>query len=439
MTDNQSDALAAVAAVTPEEIEAMRAENEALKAQLAEASSTKSTASSRWRSIIAWILVVLAVLSVVLAVFSVWLKSTITDEDRFVSTFGVLPEQEAIVTALSQRVADDLIVAAAVEESLAESLPPNVAFLSVPVTEGVRQLTTQVAGEIIASDIFAGIWRAALRVSHQAVGTVLATEGRVVIDLDEAAASVADELADRGVTVFEGQEIDLPEIVLFESEQIAAAAQVVNLVDTLGWLTPLIALLLIAAAIGVSPNRRKTVAFLGFGSGVALLLDLAMFRVIRSSTVSSIGNDVSREAAEAAWAATLRFYLQGVWGVILLAFVVGFVAWAFGPSALAVRLRTAWNAMLARWSRPESAGPRTGAAKFVYTWKHTIQWGAVILGILFTLLGPVPSFASVTVTALIVLAVVGGAQVVAGPDPVEPGGAKADDKAPVVAGTEASE
>ena len=37
----------------------------------------------------------------------------------------------------------------------------------------MRQLTTQVAAEIIATDVFAGIWRAALRVSHQAVDAVL--------------------------------------------------------------------------------------------------------------------------------------------------------------------------------------------------------------------------------------------------------------------------
>jgi hypothetical protein len=410
----QEGAAVGVTTLTPAEIEAMRAENAALKAQLAEQSQAKSTGGG-WRSVVAWILAALAVLGVVLAVFAVWLNTTIKDEDRFVATFGTLPEQEEVVTVLSQRVADELIVAAEVEAVLAESLPTEIAFLSVPVTEGVRQLTTRVAADIIATEVFAGIWRAALRASHQAVDAVLATEGRIAVDLDEAAASISDALAERGVTVFEGQDVDLPEIVLFENDQIAAVSELINFVDTLGWLLPLIGLLFVVAAIWVSPDRRKTTAFLGFATGIVLILDLAILRIIRANTVGAVEDEVSRAAAETVWDTTLRFYTQGVWAVIVLAFAVGFVAWVFGPSARAVRVRGAWNNMLARWSGPQTDEPRSGFSKFVFTYRRPIQWGAVILGLLFILFGPAPSVASVIITALIVLAVVGFAQAVSGP------------------------
>lgn len=442
------DGAAAVGAttVTPDEIEAMRAENAALKAQLAEQSQAERTGGG-WRSIVAWILVVFAVLSVVLAVFAVWLKTTITDEDRFVATFGTLPEQEEVVTVLSQRVADELIVAADVEAVLAGSLPTEIAFLSVPVTEGVRQLTTTVAADIIATDVFAGIWRAALRISHQAVDAVLATEGRIAIDLDEAAASIADALAERGVTAFEGQDVDLPEIVLFENEQIAAVSEVINFVDTLGWLVPLIALVFVVAAIWVSPDKRKTTAFLGFATGIVLILDLAILRIIRANTVGAVEDEVTGAAAETVWDTTLRFYTQGVWAVIVLALVVGFVAWVFGPSARAVRVRGGWNALIARWSGPETDEPRSGFSEFVFTYQRPIQWGAVILGLLFILFGPAPSVASVIITALIVLAVVGFAQAVGGPaspdsaadETQSSGEVVVEEEVVVASGTEAAE
>ena len=433
--------------VSAEDIAAIRAENEELKAQLAAQRQPAPTEGGGWRSVVAWILVVLAVLSVVLAVFAVWLKTTITDEDRFVATFGSLPEQEEVVTVLSQRVADELIVAADVEAVLAGSLPTEIAFLSVPVTEGVRQLTTTVAADIIATDVFAGIWRAALRISHQAVDAVLATEGRIAIDLDEAAASIADALAERGVTAFEGQDVDLPEIVLFENEQIAAVSEVINFVDTLGWLVPLIALVFVVAAIWVSPDRRKTTAFLGVATGIVLILDLAILRIIRANTVGAVEDEVSRAAAETVWDTTLRFYTQGVWAVIALALVVGFVAWVFGPSARAVRVRGGWNALIARWSGPETDEPRSGFSEFVFTYQRPIQWGAVILGLLFILFGPAPSVASVIITALIVLAVVGFAQAVGGPaspdsaaDETESSGeVVVEEEVVVVSGTEAAE
>jgi len=411
-------------AADADDLAALRAENEALRAQLAQAPEATPSKGIDWRSIGTWILSFLAILSVVLAVFAVWLKTTITDEDRFVATFGSLPEQEEVVTALSQRVADDLIVAADVEAVLSGSLPSEIAFLSVPVTEGVRQLTTKVAADIIATDVFAGIWRAALRISHQAVDAVLATGGSVTIDLDEAAETVTAALAERGITVFEGQDVDLPEIVLFENEQIAAVAQVVNFVDTLGWVMPLIALVFVVAAIWVSPNRRKTVALLGFATGIVLILDLAILRIIRANSAGAVEDEVSRAAAEAAWDSTLRFYTQGVWAVIALAFVVGFVAWVFGPSARAVRARGAWNAMIARWSGPDTGKPRSGFSKFVSNNQRAIQWGAVILGLLFILFGPAPSVVSVIITALIVLAVVGFAQAVGGPGSPDTGPAE---------------
>ncbi len=58
MTDKQSDAVAVATPVTPEEIEAIRAENAALKAQLAEQSQAQGKGGG-WRSVVAWILVVL--------------------------------------------------------------------------------------------------------------------------------------------------------------------------------------------------------------------------------------------------------------------------------------------------------------------------------------------------------------------------------------------
>ena len=71
-----------------------------------------------------------------------------------------------------------------------QSLPRDLAFLTVPVTEGLRNLTADVANDVIRSDAFAGIWRQALRLSHNAASLVLSTEGKVAIDLNEAAEAV---------------------------------------------------------------------------------------------------------------------------------------------------------------------------------------------------------------------------------------------------------
>ena len=47
--------------------------------------------------------------------------------------------------------------------------------------------------------------------------------------------------------------------MLWQSDEIAAAAQALELIETLGWFLPLLALILIGLAIWVSPDRRRTI------------------------------------------------------------------------------------------------------------------------------------------------------------------------------------
>ncbi len=288
------------------------------------------------------------------------------------------------------------------------------------MTQGVQQLTTEVAQEVISSDVFAGIWRAALRVSHVAVSKVLETEGEITIDLDEAAQSVVDAVADRGVTALQGVEVDVPEIVVFQNDQIAAVSQVVNYIDTIAWVLPILSLILIVAAIWVSADRRKTVAFLGFGSAFALLLDLVILRIVRVNSVGTIQEEITRAAGESGWDTTFRFYTGGVWAFITLSLIVGTAAWVLGPSDRAQQLRTAWVSMLSRWSGSDADQPPTDFEKWVIKWKATIQWGAVVLGLLFVMFGPSPSFWSVSLSAIAVLIIFGGVQAIAGPREAAP-------------------
>lgn len=420
MSDNQSDSTVGAAASDSTDVAAIKAENEALKAQVAAQEQAPPTKGGGWRFVVAWILVVLAVLSVVLSVFALWFKATIANEDRFVDTFGALVEEEAVVNALSVQVAEDIVTAAGVEASLTSNLPPELSFLAAPATQGVEQLTTEVAREIFASDIFAGLWRAALRVSHVAVSTVLETEGEITIDLDEAAQSVVDTLADRGVTALQDVEVDVPEIVVFQNDQIAAASEVIDFIDTIAWVLPILSLILIVAAIWVSTDRRRTVAFLGFGSAFALMLDLVILRIIRANSVGSVEEEITREAGQATWDTTFRFYRGGVWAFIALALIVGTIAWVMGPSDRAEQVRTAWVRMLSRWSGSDADQPPSDFEKWVIKWKAAIQWGAVVLGLLFIFFGPSPTFWTVTLTAFAVLLIFGGVQAIAGPREATP-------------------
>ncbi len=394
---------------------ALQAENERLRTQLDGATEVAPT-NSRVRSTISLTLVVLAVVVVVAGVLAAFVQTTIANEDRFVDTFAPLPQNEAVAVVLSERLADELVTNGGVAQWIEGALPPDLTFLAVPVTQGVYTLTADTAETIITSDAFAGIWQAALRVSHVSASAVLSTGGKVSIDLNEAARQVVSELEDRGVTVLSDLEIELPEIVVFESEQVASVAAPLEIIDTLGWFVPLIALILITGAIWLSLNRRRTIAAIGFGTALGLLLTLVIVRLIRAGTVAAIDDESLRAAAEAVWDTTLRFYRQSMWALILLALIVGFAAWIAGPSARAGRTREWWNHTIARWQGSGAEVPTGVVAGFVASWKRPLQWGTMGIGLLFLLLGPDPSVWSVVIPAVVVLAVVASLEVIAGPE-----------------------
>ena len=100
---------------------------------------------------------------------------------------------------------------------------------------------------------------------------------------------------------------------------------------------------------------------------------------------------------------------------MLLALIIGFIAWATGPSERAHRV-TAWTSRtIDAWRRPPEDQP-SGFTAFLAEWKRTIQVVIVVVGLLFVLFGPPPSGLLVIVTAAVVLVIVGLVEVSAGPE-----------------------
>jgi hypothetical protein len=226
---------------------------------------------------------------------------------------------------------------------------------------------------------------------------------------------VIGELGEDGVTLFEGVTVDLPEIVVFENDQLATASEVLDFVDTIGWFFPLVALVLIVAALVLATDRRRAAAGLGYGAAIAVLANLAILSIIRAGTIGAVEDETVRTAGEQAWDTTLRFFTQASWALIVLGSIVGFVAWILGPSERPARLRAWWDRLVHRWRDPEKPRPTSGFAGFLWVWKRLLQWGAVVLGLLFIFIGPEPSGMSVIITTLVVVAVVGAIEAVAGP------------------------
>ena len=399
------------------QVAALEEENAALRAQI----DTKQRGNPMWRRVLAGVTAVLAVIAVVAAVQALWLKTTLENEDQFVATFAPLPSDEAVAEALSIRVATEIVVAQDVEGFVAETLPDELGLLTVPITEGITRVIATAAKELIQSDQFTTVWAASLRGSHILVSAVLsgndraleAQDGAVAINLDEIAAEVVNRVEATGLELPEAN-VELGSVVIYQSDELATAQSAAQFMSAIGWFLPLLALVLLAGAVWAASDRRRMVAILAFGSAIALLLSLAALRVSQNAILGDIESQLTRDAAQAVWDTTLARLTAGTWALIVLALIVGYIAWLRGPSPRAQMMRSRGAGAIERWRQPTGEEP-SGFIAFLAEWKRSIQSVIVAVGLLFVLFGPNPSGWLVLVTGAVALALVVLVEVFAGP------------------------
>ena len=97
-----------------DEIERLKAENEALRSGLER--------RGRWRRVLTVLLVILTSLSVVASTFAVWAHQTLFDTDAFMSTVGPALEDPALYDALADRVSAEVVEGLGLEERVAARL-----------------------------------------------------------------------------------------------------------------------------------------------------------------------------------------------------------------------------------------------------------------------------------------------------------------------------
>lgn len=375
----------------------------------------------RWRRILAIVLAVVAIIAIVLSLVVTWEKEVLGNEDQFVSTLEDVPSNDAVATLLSIRVADRIVERSRVINFVVDALPEPLEFLATPLTVTIRNTISETAYGVITSDGFTEVWVATLRITHRSVSAILSGNdaavtsegGTVSMDLDAIAELAVARLESRGITLPD-LDIEFGELVLYESEQLAAAQTVVGAMDTAGRLVPLVALILIGAALWAAPDRRRMTSFLGFGSALAFLIFLALIRIAENATVGGIEDEIARPAALAIWDAAKELLVQTAWVLLAVSLVIGFVAWVNGPSRHARSLSAWTKESIERWRQPEGSDPSVVGELFD-RWKRAIEIGVVVVAALFVMFGPVPTGLSVLATAVVAGLVIGAVEMVAGP------------------------
>ncbi|HMD45655.1 MAG TPA: hypothetical protein VKG43_05825 [Acidimicrobiales bacterium] len=300
------------------------------------------------RRTVAWILVVLVSILVPLSVVTVWAVRTVTNTDRYVATIGPVAQQKVVTDYIALEITNKLFDSLNVQKSIENVLPKKASAIAAPVTTQLKGFTNTRVSELLHSQYFATFWNNANRKLHATLVDYLTGKKvpavtrlkSVGVDLTPVVDKAVKKLDAKGVTFFDPLQNKLHhalQFTLLDQQQVKKVQTLFRAVKSLGWLLPLITLILLIIAVAVAVDRRKTLLRAAVGSAIAIVVFIAVFLVGKTYFINHA--KAPSDVTDALWSTVTRFLHDGLVITLIVAVVLAIILWFIGPSRPAVWLR----------------------------------------------------------------------------------------------------
>jgi hypothetical protein len=385
----------------------------------------------RWRRIVVGLLVVVVCVLAPIAVVGVWVRNTLLHTDQYVDTMAPLSDNPDIQQAVANRVGTAVANSDAIEAQVEDLLPTRAQRLAPVIMGGLEEVARAAALKIVESDAFDTLWREMNRRAHTRVvgllrgkgpGNVETKNGEITVTIEPILEKVKSRVS--FLSSVDTSSLDAP-IVLFKSEDLRKIQGATDLLDRVANFLPFILLALLAVAIALSGNRRRTVLRAALGIAFAMALLLVILNVARNIYLDSLPKSVNQDAARAVYEQVLSFLRLSLRTSLVVALLVAIGAWIAGPGRVATRIRQS-----VRGTKEVAPGETaSGLSTFVYERRNALRIAVVAIGALILILLQAPSpvgalfIAVLVVVGLVVIELLGrDARAVAARDtaPVSP-------------------
>jgi hypothetical protein len=290
------------------------------------------------------------------------------DSDQFANRAAAALRSDAVRTLIAERITDQVVLKNQ-EDLLA-----------------ARPIIESVAADVVGSAAFTGLFRKAVRDVHRAlflrdqntltltvadVGTVLAAALQVIKP------SLADQVERAGRVSLITRDI---------GSLSGRIARIADAVKVIALLLALVGAALIAAAVWIAPDRRRTVVELGVGAAATGVLLVVALVVVRAIAVHRLADPDEQAAAGAVWDAFLADLRNAAWILAACGAVVAAAgASLIKPLELGEPLRRAGARLRAEPVRPAARALR--GALFVAAGVLVLVARDATLHLLVTVLG----------------------------------------------------
>jgi len=382
----------------------------------------------RWS--LAILLIVLGSVLAPLAVTAVWLKSEVTDTDRYVATVAPLARDPALQRAVTDRITIEVFNRVDVEgltnqaaDALTRQGVPDAAGtvlhgLAKPIANGVQGWVHDQVGRLVATDEFARAWTEANRAAHTQLvnaltgngsGAVVVRNDTVSVKLAPFITAVKQRLVAGGFTLAERIPAVDAEFVIFESPDVGKAQRSFHLLNALGTWLPVLALGLLAGGVLAAPGRRRALVGAALGVALGMVLLGGALAILRPMYLNRVpASALPSDAAAVLFDQIIGYLRDALRTVLAVALLILAAAYLSGPAPAAVATRRT----VTRGVRTVRGrlGVRTGpVGGWVGRHKRALRLGtvAVAVGVLVFWNYPTVGVAvAIAVGALVVLALI---------------------------------
>ncbi|MCB0869310.1 MAG: SHOCT domain-containing protein [Solirubrobacterales bacterium] len=294
---------------------------------------------------------ILAGFFTVLAILSTWVDRQVFDTQEWGDTSLKLLQNPEIQQQVATYAVDELYANVDVQGELAKGLDElnsNLGdTLAGPLAGAARQGADNLALRALENDKVQSAWQSANIAAHQTLIDVIedkgeftsTSEGQVELKLKPLIIEIADQVG-LGDQARDKIPDSVGNVKIVESKELSQVQTVAQLIHGLALVSGLLALVLIALAVWLSPGYRwLTLFWLSVALILAALIVLVLRSVAGNVLVPELADPDIQPAAHAAWDIATELLKSVAWGVIWLAVVLLVVAWVIAPTKPSGKVR----------------------------------------------------------------------------------------------------
>jgi hypothetical protein len=442
------------------EVDRLKAEQARLEAKvgdLREQMSVEHAAAERRkrhriRRVVAVALVVTTSMVFTIAATGVWARRNALNTNRWVSTVTPIAADPAVQEAFGRYLTDQLMTAVDPEQFFESVLPERGQILAVPLTNALRGFVQDKVTEFLGTDTFQTLWveintRAHTRLVDVLEGNTRQVPGvevrgdNVVLNVIPVLNAILERIGEQSPELF-GHTVNLPTVsgedaeeaiqklsdalgrplpdnfgqfTVFDAARLHQVQDAVDVFNRLVVLAVILAIVLFALTLWITPRRRRTLIQLCFGIALGIVL-IRRLALRSQDDVVNLAKPENREAVKVISGAFVSSLLDASAWILAIAAIVAVIAILTGPYPWARKMRsgvvTGGRVVVASSRAAVTHDVDDPGAQWIATHREVVQGGAIAVGILGLLVFDLPWLA-ILLLGLLVVGVVVGAQRIA--------------------------